>query len=104
MIGAGLIGCEAASCCRDLSLPVTLIDPNAAPLARLFGTVIGATLAARMRRAGVDLRPNTKVEALSGEDGRVRRAHLRNGQTVETDLVIVALGRSVTRNGSPRRD
>lgn len=92
VIGAGLIGCEAASCCRDLSLPVTLIDPNAAPLARLFGTVIGATLAARMRRAGVDLRPNTKVEALSGEDGRVRRAHLRNGQTVETDLVIVALG------------
>ena len=92
VIGAGLIGCEAASCCCDLGLAVTLIDPNAAPLARLLGSVIGATLAARMRTAGVDLRPNTKVEALSGENGRVRRAHLRSGETVETDLVIVALG------------
>jgi NADPH-dependent 2,4-dienoyl-CoA reductase/sulfur reductase-like enzyme len=30
VVGAGLIGCEAASCCRDLGLDVTLVDPNAA--------------------------------------------------------------------------
>ena len=92
IVGAGLIGCEAASCCRDLGLTVTLVDPNPTPLARLLGTVIGATLAERMRASGVDLRPDTKVEALSGEGGHVRRAHLRSGQAVETDLVIVALG------------
>ena len=39
--GAGLIGCEAASCCRDLGLPVTLLDPNPTPLARSLGTWIG---------------------------------------------------------------
>ncbi|WP_267428162.1 FAD-dependent oxidoreductase [Methylobacterium sp. GC_Met_2] len=92
IVGAGLIGCEAASCCRDLGLAVTLVDPNPTPLARLLGTVIGATLAERMRASGVDLRPNTKVEALSGEAGQVRHAHLPGGAVIAADLVIVALG------------
>ncbi|MER2233392.1 FAD-dependent oxidoreductase [Methylobacterium brachiatum] len=92
IVGGGLIGCEAASCCRDLGLAVTLVDPNPTPLARLLGTTIGATLAERMRGAGVDFRPKTKVRALSGEAGQVRRAHLAGGEVLETDLVIVALG------------
>ncbi len=92
IVGGGLIGCEAASCCRDLGLAVTLVDPNPTPLARLLGTAIGATLAERMRGAGVDLRPKTTVRALSGEAGQVRRAHLAGGEVLETDLVIVALG------------
>lgn len=92
VVGAGLIGCEAASCCRDLDLDVTLVDPNPTPLARLLGTTIGTTLAQRMRDAGVDFRPNTKVDTFSGEAGQVRRAYLEGGKTIEPDLVIVALG------------
>ena len=92
VVGAGLIGCEAASCCRDLALAVTLVDPNPTPLARLLGTTIGATLAKRMREAGVDFRPATTIDAFSGEAGQVRRAHLPGGGVIEADLVIVALG------------
>ncbi|MCX4196235.1 NAD(P)/FAD-dependent oxidoreductase [Methylobacterium organophilum] len=92
IVGAGLIGCEAASCCRDLGLTVTLVDPNPTPLARMLGTVIGATLAGRMREAGVDLRPNTRVQAFSGEAGQVRRAHLVGGADIAADLVVIALG------------
>ena len=92
VIGAGLIGCEAASCCRDLGLPVTMVDPNPTPLARLVGTLVGETLAGCMRRAGVDYRPGAKVLSLAGEGGRVRRAHLQDGGAIETDLVIIALG------------
>ncbi len=51
VIGAGLIGCEAASCCRDLGLPVTMVDPNPTPLARVVGTLVGETLAGCMRRS-----------------------------------------------------
>lgn len=76
----------------DLGLAVTLVDPNPTPLARLLGTTIGATLAERMRGAGVDFRPKTMVRALSGEAGQVRRAHLAGGEVLETDLVIVARG------------
>lgn len=92
IIGAGLIGCEAASCCCDLNVPVTLVDPNPAPLARVLGSTIGASIAERMRRAGVDLRASTKVRALTGDVGQVRRAELVGGDTIAADLVIVALG------------
>ncbi|WP_020096398.1 FAD-dependent oxidoreductase [Methylobacterium sp. 285MFTsu5.1] len=92
IVGAGLIGCEAASCCRDLGLAVTLVDPNPTPLARLLGTAIGATLAGRMQEFGVDLRLNTEVQAFSGDVGQVRRAHLLDGAVIAADLVIVALG------------
>lgn len=91
IVGAGLIGCEAASCCRDLGLPVTLVDPNPTPLARALGTVIGGVIAACLRDAGVDFRPGTQVRALEG-DRAVRRAVLSDGAAIETDLVVVALG------------
>ncbi|MBX9932045.1 MAG: FAD-dependent oxidoreductase [Methylobacterium sp.] len=91
IVGAGLIGCEAASCCRDLGLPVTLIDPNPTPLARSLGGAIGGVIAGCLRDAGVDFRPGTQVRALEG-DGAVRRVALSNGAAIDADLVIVALG------------
>lgn len=93
IVGGGLIGCEAASCCRDLGLAVTLVDPNATPLARSLGAKIGQTIVERMKRAGVDFRPNAKVRALVGDPaGRVSSAVLHDGAAIAVDLVIVALG------------
>lgn len=91
IVGAGLIGCEVASCCRDLGLPVTLVDPNPAPLARSLGTVVGGVLSRCLRDAGVDYRPGTQVAALEGPEA-VRRVCLADGTAIGTDLVIVALG------------
>ncbi|NEU10810.1 FAD-dependent oxidoreductase [Methylobacterium sp. BTF04] len=93
IVGGGLIGCEAASCCRDLGVPVTLVDPNATPLARSLGTLIGGVIVECLRAAGVDFRPGTQVLGLEGDaEGRVTRARLRDGSTIEADLVIAALG------------
>ncbi|WP_336488065.1 NAD(P)/FAD-dependent oxidoreductase [Methylobacterium nigriterrae] len=93
IIGAGLIGCEAASCCRDLGLAVTVADPNPTPLARSLGASIGGAVVALMARAGVAFRPGIQVETLEGDaSGHVRRAHLAGGGAIEADLVIVALG------------
>lgn len=93
IVGAGLIGCEAASCCRGLGLPVTLIDPNPTPLARSLGTWVGSVIAASLEDAGVTYRPNAQVLRFEGDaTGRVARAHLADGQAIEADLVVVALG------------
>ncbi|GJE18912.1 Putidaredoxin reductase CamA [Methylobacterium marchantiae] len=93
VIGAGFIGCEVAASCRALDLPVTLIDPGPAPLARILGQPVGEIVAALHRALGVDLRSRTKVERLEGDaSGRVVRAVLGDGSSVETDLVVVALG------------
>lgn len=45
------------------------------------------------REHGVDLRCGVMVTSLEGDSsGRVRAAHLSDGNTVETDVVIVSLG------------
>jgi NADPH-dependent 2,4-dienoyl-CoA reductase/sulfur reductase-like enzyme len=93
IVGGGLIGCEAASCLRDLGLPVTLVDPNPTPLARGMGTFVGEVIAACLRASGAVFRPGTMVRAFEGDEaGHVARARLADGSTLDTNLVIAALG------------
>ena len=61
-------------------------------MAGVVGGVIGGMLARVMRAAGVDLRLGVTVSALEGAGGRVRRARLSNGRTVDADVVLAATG------------
>lgn len=93
IVGAGLIGCEAASCLRGLGLPVTVVDPHPTPLANSLGTAVGGVIAACLHDAGAVFRPGTQVRAFEGDaSGRVVRARLADGSALDTDLVIAALG------------
>ncbi|TXN01099.1 FAD-dependent oxidoreductase [Methylobacterium sp. WL64] len=92
VIGGGLIGCEVASACRQLGLPVTLVQLGSAPLARAFGRYLGAILGAMHEVRGVDLRLGAEVEWLEGADGRLVRAHLVDGTTIDADIAVTALG------------
>jgi NADPH-dependent 2,4-dienoyl-CoA reductase/sulfur reductase-like enzyme len=93
VVGAGFTGSEIASVTRDLGLPVTVVERSTAPLAGPLGGAAGA-VAARVHRAhGVDLRCNTTVMALEGDvDGRLRAARLSDGDVLEADVAVVALG------------
>jgi NADPH-dependent 2,4-dienoyl-CoA reductase/sulfur reductase-like enzyme len=58
-----------------------------------LGGVIGAVAADLQRERGVDLRCGATVTALEGDgDGRLRRAHLSDGSTVDAEVAVVALG------------
>ncbi|WP_426504364.1 NAD(P)/FAD-dependent oxidoreductase [Dactylosporangium sp. McL0621] len=93
IIGAGFIGSEMASVCRELGIPVTVTERGAAPLVGALGGVIGAVAAQLQREHGVDLRCGVGVAALEGDaNGHVRRARLSDGSTVEADLVVAAMG------------
>ncbi|WP_132251260.1 NAD(P)/FAD-dependent oxidoreductase [Methylobacterium segetis] len=93
IIGGGFIGCEVASACRSLDLPVTLVEPSPTPLARVLGTHLGSVVGALHESRGVDLRSGAEVEWLEDDGaGRVARAHLAGGGSVEADIVVVALG------------
>src|SRR5215470_9842420 len=49
---------------------------------------------------GVDLRCNTTVLALEGDaQGRLRRAHLSDGDALEVDVAVVALAASPDSRG-----
>ncbi|MFF8370078.1 NAD(P)/FAD-dependent oxidoreductase [Streptomyces lydicus] len=93
IIGAGFIGSEMASVCRELDLPVTVAERGSAPLVGALGGVIGEIAAEMQRDHGVDLRCGVGVASLEGDaDGHVRRARFSDGTTIEADVVVASLG------------
>ncbi len=93
VIGAGFIGSEVASVCRELGLAVTVAERSSGPLAGALGGAAGMVAAHLQRHHGVDLRCNITVMALEGDaGGRLHRAHLSDGDTLDVDVAVVALG------------
>lgn len=94
VIGGGFTGCEIASACRELDLPVTLLERSETPLSGAIGYSIGRHAAALQRLKGVDLRCHSTVERMEGDaENKICRVYLSNDPTpIETDLVVVALG------------
>ncbi len=93
VIGAGFIGSEVASVCRELDIPVTVVERGSAPLSGALGGVIGEIAARMQRDHGVDLRCGLGVSSLEGDvGGHVRRARLSDGAVVDADVVVASLG------------
>ncbi|GAB3971665.1 FAD-dependent oxidoreductase [Actinoallomurus acanthiterrae] len=93
VVGGGFTGSEVASSCRDLGLPVTVAQRGPAPLAGALGGLVGAAIGARQRAHGVDLRVRTTVRHLEADaSGRLRRARLSDGTTLDVRVAVVATG------------
>ena len=93
IIGGGFIGCELASCCREMGLAVTIVENERVPMRRALGERIGAFMAGVIRDHGVDLRLGAAVERIEGDNaGAVAAVVLKDGTRIDSDLVIVALG------------
>jgi NADPH-dependent 2,4-dienoyl-CoA reductase/sulfur reductase-like enzyme/ferredoxin len=93
VIGAGFIGCEVASVCRELGLPVTVVEAGPVPLVGALGAHIGAIAGELQTENGVDLRCGVRVASLEGDTaGHLRRAVLSDGTTLEADVAVAALG------------
>ena len=92
VVGGGYIGLEAAAVLRKLDCEVTLLEAQPRVLARVAGEELSAFYQAEHRAHGVDLRLETMVDCLEGEDGRVARVRLHDGSAIDADLVIVGIG------------
>ncbi|MCW2931902.1 MAG: ferredoxin reductase, partial [Actinomycetia bacterium] len=93
VIGAGFTGSEVASACRDQDVPVTAVERGPAPLVGALGELISTVAGDIQREHGVDLRCGVTVTGLEGDgNGRLCRARLSDGATIDTDTAVVALG------------
>ncbi|MEW2622496.1 FAD-dependent oxidoreductase [Streptomyces sp. NPDC048106] len=88
VIGAGLIGAEAAWAARRRGIAVTVLEQLAVPCARVLGTEGGTLLARLFEEAGVDLRCGVGVGALKDR----HTVELTDGGTVSSEIVLVAIG------------
>ena len=92
IVGAGYIGLEAAASLRKLGCEVTVIETLDRVMARVAGEELSAFYAAEHRAHGVDLRFETAVEKITGDDDRIAAVVLSSGETLPCDVAIVGIG------------
>ena len=91
ILGAGLIGCEFANDLAVGGYQVELVDLADQALSRLLPKPIALALEQQLSNLGVVWHLGTSIQSIShhGDDLRVL---LRNGQSINADLVLSALG------------
>lgn len=97
MIGGGYIGCEFASLFVELGVKVTIIEALPA-IVQAQGKTISDHLTKAFTQKGIDIHTNTAVEKIEKKkDGIV--IHLKGGDTLESGMAIVAVGRRLNSEG-----
>lgn len=91
VVGGGYIAAEFASIFQGLGAQVTLLY-RGEQILRGFDDEVRDFVAAEMRKKGLDLRTDTRVERLDADGGGVR-VTLQGGETIAADTVLYATGR-----------
>ncbi|MFV8819416.1 FAD-dependent oxidoreductase [Haliea sp. E17] len=91
VLGAGLLGIEAAHGMLRHHTRVTLVDHNPHPMFRQLDPAAGGILAGQIEEAGIELLLGTSIRMLIGT-GKVEGVVLRDGTELACDTVIVATG------------
>lgn len=92
IIGAGFIGLEVASALASPHRHVTVVESQARILARVVAPEISDFFRSAHTTNGVTLSMTSEVESLVGDNGVVRRVLLKDGRSIEADIVIVGIG------------
>lgn len=93
IIGAGWIGLEVAAAARDAGLDVTLLERGEIPLQHILGAEVAGIFATLHRDHGVDLRCNTQVRRITGDNPRQGTGvELSDGTVIDADLIVAGIG------------
>ena len=87
VIGASFIGLEAAAALRARGIEVHVVAPEQRPMERVLGPQMGDFVRALHEEHGVVFHLQDTVTAIDG-----RRAMLKSGGTLDTDLVVIGVG------------
>ncbi len=91
VVGGGWIGLEVAAASRKQGAEVTLVEAADRLCGRALTTDFSARLLDLHREHGIDIRLETSVERFEG-DGKLARAILSDGTTVETGTAVIGIG------------
>lgn len=92
IVGGGWIGLEAAATARQLGTAVTVIEPQALPLAKILGERIARILVDLHRRHGVVLRLGTGVASIDVGDAPGGTVTAQDGTSFVADTVLAGIG------------
>ncbi len=93
VIGAGLLGLEAAMGLCGRGMDVTVVHSNVVPLNRQLDIEAGELLQQELQARGLNFKMNAQTQHIEGDDnGHVSRIHFKDGSSLQTDIVIMAIG------------
>nr|WP_282572011.1 FAD-dependent oxidoreductase [Roseomonas acroporae] len=93
VLGGGFIGLEAAWALRQRGLAVTVVSPEALPLADRLGEPVARLLASLHRRHGTTLHLGARAFRIEpGAGGRAAELVLEDGARVAADLFLIGAG------------
>ena len=97
VLGGGVIGCEFASVWRSFGAEVTIVEA----LPRLVAAedeAVSKVLERAFKKRGITAKVGTPFEKVEHTDGGVR-VTVQGGDTVEAEVLLVAVGRGPTTQG-----
>ncbi|MRT92599.1 FAD-dependent oxidoreductase [Ancylomarina sp. 16SWW S1-10-2] len=92
VVGAGFIGVEMSDELSKVCKNVTLIESMDSILPLAFDNEIAEPAVSVLQNHGVNIRTNTMVDKIVGENGKVRAVKLKSGEEIKADHVILAIG------------
>lgn len=93
VLGGGLLGLEAANALQALGMTPLIVERAAYPMSAQLDPAAGDLLARHLRRTGLDCRFGVTATGITaGRDGRVRAVTLSDGEVIEADLLLFAVG------------
>jgi len=100
VFGGGFIGVDAALALRSRGMDVTMVHRNTRLLSQMTDEEGGQFATRKLaEKTGMDIRLRTTVEDIISTDGQLSAVRLATGETVDTALLILAVG--VTPNSQP---
>lgn len=92
ILGAGLIGCEFANDLQNTGHQATVIDLAPQPLGRLLPEHVAKAFQQNLEETGIQFVLNTTVEKVNKGANGGYSVTLANGQQLEADVVLSAIG------------
>jgi len=93
VIGAGLLGLEAANGLALRGMAVTVVHNSEWIMERQLDRTAGKMLQAELEKKGMQFKMNAQTaELVAGESGRVAAVKFKDGDSIPADLVCVAAG------------
>jgi len=87
VIGASFIGLEVAASLRARNIDVQVVGPETIPMEKILGPEVGNFIRALHEKHGVTFHLGTTAVAIDE-----RSVTLKNGKTLQADLVVVGIG------------